>query len=169
MIGFLPLVRDFVTKLQTSSEFQAAVDIGTRVFTERPPNDSALPFAVIDMISANAWNHQTQRGTSYLMQVSIFVGRQDQGTQRGMLDVGQAAEIVRDMFDDLDGYDLLESPSEGATLGMDFEAGRYLTRSENGARLILRQYEAATIVPDPSGRYLAATCRFRCVVGNVGD
>ena len=171
MIGLAPLVKDFIDNIGAASELQSVVDIGTgasaRVYTERPSDDAALPFIAIDIVSANAWNDGSVRGTDYLVQVSLYVARGEQGAARGILDVAKAQEIIRDMLDDRDGYFLDESPAEGASLELDFTDIRFQQRSASGAKLVLRQYQAATIVPDQSGRYLAATSRFRCLVGNA--
>jgi hypothetical protein len=165
MRALLPLVRDTIDALEADALLGQYMGRAPKVYTERPPDGVAAPFLTLDILSANAWNTQSYRGTEYQIQVSAFFLRTEQGGARGILDVAQTAERIRDVLDDLDNYDLPESPSEGEAVILDFTNGRFETGADN-ARLVLRQYtNSLPPTPDPDGKFMQAACRFRCLVG----
>ena len=165
MRALLSLVRDTIDALEADTLLGEYMGATVKVYTERPPDGVTAPFLMLDLVSANPWNAQSWRGTEYLVQISAFFLRTEQGGARGILDVAQTAERVRDVLDDLDGYDLPQSPSEGEAVVLDFDKGRFELGADN-ARLVFRQYVSGLPpTPDPDGKFMQAACRFRCLVG----
>mgnify|MGYP001598395898 CR=1 FL=1 len=165
MRAFLPLVKDTIDALEGDALLGQYMGVSPKVYTERPPDGVTSPFLTLDVISAGPWNAQSWRGTEYVIQISAFFLRTEQGGSRGVLDVGQTVERVRDVLDDLDNYDLPQSPSEGESVIINFTADRFELGADN-ARLVMRQYVSALPpTPDPDGRFMQAACRFRCLVG----
>lgn len=152
MRAFLPLVKDTIDRLEADSALQTLMGGKTSfVFTERPPDAISPPFMVLDATALGPWNNQLDQGAEYTMQVSAFFPRTEQGSSRGILDVGKAAERIRIVLDYVDGIDLAASPTTGAT----------------ASRLILRQYVSGLPpTPDPDGQSIQIAARFRCLVSN---
>ena len=163
MRGLLGLVKDTIDKLEADSLLAGYMGGTTTVYTERPADSAGLPYLVLDVIDAGQFNDQSHRGTRYTIQVSAFFQRGEQGSMRGLLDVGKACERIRDVLDDVDQYALPESPAEGESLNLDILDGRYESNT-GAAHLVLRQYTTGLITADPSGLFINGICRFVCLV-----
>jgi hypothetical protein len=165
----LPLVADTISALEGDGLLASYMGTGAvaRVVTERPASDEELPFLVLDVTQATAYNTQSFRGTEYEVQISAYFARTEQGTSRGILDVARVMERVRDVLDDRDQYALAAGPSDGESVVLDFDAGRYETSGQVGW-IVLRQYTNA-VPPSPTGDglYIMAASRFRVLVSDA--
>lgn len=164
MRGILGLTNDFVTRLEEDGLLAAVMGVPVKVYTERPPSSTAMPFLVLDFLDQRAWNNQSYRGTDYLVQVSAFFAREEGGTARGIADVAAAAERVRDLFDDVDGFDLPAQQPPSESLILSFGDERY-EQNTGEHRLVMRQYVTAPAFTGEPGLYMAGIVRFRCLVG----
>jgi hypothetical protein len=164
MIGSRGLIRDTVARLEGSGLLRERMGGPVKVYTERAGSRDVAPFILLDIVGATQWNTQSYRGTEYVLQVSAFFMRTEQGTTRGTLDIFSAMEIIRNTLDDADQFALEQVDSSGPSLNLLMTQDQF----EEGAApyLVLRQYtDALPPIPDPDGEYIMAACRFRCLVG----
>lgn len=167
MRALFPLLKDFITRLESDGLLKSLTGASAlKVYTERPPDTAAMPFLVLDMISASPWSSKSWRGTDYVIQVSAFFARTERGGLRGLAQTSKAMERIRDVLEHVDGFELTQSPAEGESVGADFISQSYESEAP-GERLVARFFESAQPPrSDPAGGYLMATCRFRCWVGD---
>ena len=169
MRHLLPLIADTIDALENDGLLASYMGTGAkaRVVTERPASDTQLPFLVLDITSAPAFNTQSFRGTEYEVQISAFFARTEQGSRRGVLDVARVMERVRDILDDRDQYALAQGPSDGEGVVLDFDAGKFETAGQSGW-IALRQYiNALPPSPTSDGLYIMAASRFRVLVSDA--
>lgn len=163
MRALFPLIKDFITRLKGDEYLESVLGSPVQVYTERAPETQTFPYFIVDLIQALPWADQTQRGTTYTIQVSVFLQRGEAGLTQGIADVAKITETLRDLFDDRHGFDLDDSPVQDASVKLDFEPENYETNS-GGARLVRRQYATGSIVSDPQNLYVQGVVRFNCVV-----
>lgn len=164
MRALFPLVKDFITRLKGDEYLESVLGSPVQVYTERAPETQVFPYFIIDVIQALPWADQTQRGTTYTIQVSYFMQRGEAGTVQGIADVAKVGEVVRDLFDDRHGFDLDDSPVQDASVKLDFEPENYETNS-GGVRLVRRQYASGIpAIVDPENLYIQGVARFNCVI-----
>lgn len=164
MRGLFPLVQDFINRLESDAYLEDVLGTPVKVYTERAPDTRAYPYFILDVIQALPWADQSQRGTTYTIQVSYFISRGEDATTQGISDVAKVGEVVRDLLDDVHGFDLSASPVQGPSVKLDFISDSYETNT-GGARLVRRQYASGIpSIVDPENLYIQGAVRFNCVV-----
>lgn len=165
MIGFLPLVKDFITRLQSDGLLGEIMGAAPVVYTERPSRSATEPFLTLDLISTDTSRAtQSYDNTAYLMQVSAWFARSERGSARGVKRLGETMSRVRQLLADVDGFALNDAPTPEAVVRLDFQVNSYVVTGKS-ARLILRQYVSGQPITDPDGHYIQGVARFRCLVG----
>ena len=164
MRAYSDLLGDFITRLKADGLLTNILGGTSRVYSERPPSNVSDPFIVVDLLAADAWNNQSYRGTRFSVQVSAYFPRLEQGGKRGDADVAQAGQRIRDVLDDIDGFDLTaqEPPSESLRLSFGLDTYEQNTGTH---RLAMRQYSSGNLLADGDGAWRGVAARFICLVG----
>lgn len=163
MKGLLPLIENFVREIGDDVELKTYLGADPVCYTERPADSATAPFFVLDQISSAPFADQTYQGVDYLMQVSCFALRREQGTERGPILLGKLTDRIAALFHDNDGFDLIESLAAEPVERVNAAPGSYpVTGPRN--RLMLRQFVSGQLFSDADERWASGVVRFRCIV-----
>lgn len=164
MIGVYPLLKDVISRLAADTLIAEYAGGTVDVMTERPAEDNAPPFIVVEAVDVREWSTQSYTGDEITLQASVYVTGQEQGTRRGIRTPTMIASRIRDVLHDIDGFDLDETASDGPDLAFDLLTDSH-TETGKSVRLVLRQFQSAVPDTGPDGVLAGYAVRFRCLVG----
>lgn len=164
MIGVYPLLKDTIARLSADALIAEYAGEAVDVVTERPNSDEAPPFIVVEALDVREWSSQSYTGDEIVMQCSVYVTGQEQGTRRGIRTPVMVATRIRELLHDIDGIDLDDTASEGANRRFDLIADSH-TGTGQSVRLVMRHFESAVPVAEPDGVLAGFAVRFRCLLG----
>jgi len=147
MKALLPLIESMISRLEGDGLLATYMGGTATAYAWEAPDNQAMPYITISPISMTDWSAGSFDGDDVLLQVAAHFERGKASSAHGIQDVSKAAERIRDILANADGFDLNESPSEGESLVMDFLTGPMRVEGSTDKRLVLCRYVSGAIIP----------------------
>jgi len=147
MTALLPLIRTMIEGLDGDGLLQQQMGGTLYTFAYEAPDDQAFPFITVEPISMLDWSAGNFDGDDIQMRVHATFKRGGPADNTGYTDVAKACERIRSVLAGRDGFNLAESPMEGASLTLDFTTGPIRVEPSTDRRLVMFRYQGTEIIP----------------------
>ncbi len=147
MKGTLPLITTVIDALNNDALLKGYMGGSVDAYAYEAPPNQAFPFITVEIVSSADWSAQDFDGDDIQFQVSAHFERGKAASSNGIDDVAKAMEQIREALSHRSGFDLEESPSEGASLSLDPLTGPVRVDTATDKRLVLCRYQSGQIIP----------------------